>query len=170
MQKSCEDIAEMLVDYTDERLPPSESAKVGKHLAKCESCRATVKALQESLNLAKVIWEDGLAEIDTVRVPTVRRLARSRWREYAAVAASILMVIGVSALWRAMTRPEEVKPTFAEVEQRIQQAGSAARLLAAAELLAEYPDAQPIMQRQYRYIVDTYPQTPAGARAKLRTQ
>ncbi|MHC4474398.1 MAG: anti-sigma factor family protein [Planctomycetota bacterium] len=170
MEESCRESAEMLVDYADGQLPPSESAKVAAHLARCKDCRAAVQALQKSLNLAKVIWEDGLAEIDTVRVPTTRRLSRFRWRRYAAVAASILMVIGISALWRAMTGPEEIKPKFAEIEQSIQQAGNAARLLATAELLARYPDTRPIMQRQYRYIVNTYPQTPAAATVKLRIQ
>lgn len=170
MENSCREIAEMLVDYTDGQLQPNESAKVAAHLARCKDCRAAVQALHKSLNLTKVIWEDGLAEIDTVRVPTARRLSRSRWRRYAAVAASILMVIGVSAVWRAMTRPKEVKPPFAEIEQRIQQAGRAARLLATAELLAKYPDTRPIMQRQYRYIVNTYPQTPAAGKVRLRIQ
>jgi anti-sigma factor RsiW len=169
MKESCKDIAEMLVDYADGQLPPGESAEVAEHLAGCKDCRAAVKALQRSLSLATVVWEDGLAQVKDIRVPTARS-SRFRWRQLAAIAAGILIVAGVSLIRRTKTGPKEAKPTFAEIEQRIEQAGSAARLLAAAELLAQYPDARPIMQRQYRYIVDTYPQTPAAAKAKSSIQ
>jgi anti-sigma factor RsiW len=167
MQKSCEDIAEMLVDYTDDRLPPTESAKMCEHLAKCESCRATVKALKKSLNLATVIWEDGLAEIDTAGAPTSRP-SRFHWRRYAAVAASILIAIGISMVWRSMISPQEPKPTLAEIERKIAEAGSAARLLAAADLLVDYPNTQEIVKKQYRHIVETYPQTHAAAKVQSR--
>jgi anti-sigma factor RsiW len=167
MQKSCEDIAEKLVDYTDGRLLPNESANVAEHLAECKDCRATVKALQKSLSMATVIWEDDLTEIDTASVPTPRP-SRFHWRRYAAAAASILIAIGISMVWRSMISPQEPKPTLAEIERKIAEAGSAARLLAAADLLAKHPSTKEMMERQYRYIVDTYPQTPAGARAKLR--
>jgi len=59
---------------------------------------------------------------------------------------------------------------LAEIEREITESGSAARLLAAADLLAKYPDAKTIVERQYRYIVETYPETPAAAKAKLRIE
>jgi hypothetical protein len=67
-------------------------------------------------------------------------------------------------------RPAKKEISFAEIERRITESGSAARLLAAAELLAEYPDAQSIVKEQYRYIVETYPETAAAAEAKLKIQ
>jgi hypothetical protein len=67
-------------------------------------------------------------------------------------------------------KPVEKEISFAEIERRITQAGNAARLLAATELLAEYPDAQSIVKDQYRYIVETYPETSAANKAKLKIQ
>jgi len=170
MQKSCKDIAEMLVDYADGRLSPSKSSEVTEHLAKCEDCRRMLNALQRSLELTGVIWEDGLAETKTIRIPIPRKTRKIRWPRYAVVAASILVVVTCSIVWRALMKPTKREPTFAEIERKIIESGSAARLLAAADLLAQYPDAETIAKRQYRYIVETYPETPAAAKAKLRIE
>ena len=170
MKKSCEQITEMLVDYTDGQLSAGESRQVAEHLAKCEHCRSTLKALQRSLDLAGIIWEDGLAETDTIHIPVPGKTRRILWRRYTAVAASILIVMGISVTWRTMTRPSHKELTFAEIERGISEAASAARLLKAAELLAEYPDAESIVKQQYRHIIDTYPETAAAAKAKLRIQ
>lgn len=166
MQKSCDEIDRILVDYADGQLSPSESSEVAEHLVKCEGCRRTLRGLQRSLDLAGVIWEDALAETETI--PISGKGPRIRWRRYATIAASILIVVGVS-IWRT-TEPEKAEPTFAEIERKISDAASAARLLAAAELLAEYPDAQHFVKKQYHYIIDTYPETPATTKAKFRTE
>ena len=170
MQKSCKKVAEMLVDYADGQLPPSESTGVAKHLAGCPDCRSVLEGLQRSLHLAGVIWANGLAETKAIRIPIPEKTRKLRWGKYAAVAASILLIVTSSALWRAMMKPTRPEQTFAEIERRISQSGSAARLLAATDLLAKYPDAQPIVKQQYRYIVETYPETPAAAKAKLRIE
>ena len=170
MKKSCEQITEMLVDYADGQLSAGESRQVAEHLAKCKHCQSTLKALQQSIELAGVIWEDSLAETDTIHIAVPGKTRRIHWRRYAAVAASILIVMGISVTWRAMTRPPEPQPTFAEIERRISESGRAARLLAAAELLAGHPDAGHIVQEQYRYIAEAYPQTRAAAEAKLRIE
>ncbi len=170
MEKSCEDIEQMLVDYADGQLSPSDSSEVAKHLARCEHCRRLLAGLQKSLELAGVIWADGLAEIDNIRIPATRKTRRIRWTRYAAIAASILLVVTASVVWRTLVRPEETEITFAEIERKITESASAARLLAAMELLAEYPDAQAIVNQQYRYIVEIYPETTAANEAKLRMQ
>jgi anti-sigma factor RsiW len=170
MEKSCEQIEKLLVDYADGELPPRQSSKVTGHLAKCRRCRSTLKALQRSLDLAAVIWKDGLKEIEGTSIPAMRRVSKLGWRRYAAIAAAILIVTSISVVWRTMTRPKEPGPTFAEVERRILESASAARLLAAAELLAKYPDAQSIVKEQYNHIVETYPDTAAAAEARLRIQ
>ena len=170
MQRSCEDISEMLVDYADGQLSASESSEVAEHLAKCERCRRMLNALQRSLELTGVIWEDSLAETEAIRIPIPKKTRQLQWRRYAAIAASILLVLTSAVVWRAIIRPTEREPMFAEIERKISEAGSAARLLAAADLLAKYPDAETIAKRQYRYIVKTYPQTPAAAKAKLQIQ
>ncbi|MHC4890973.1 MAG: hypothetical protein ACYTEO_16080, partial [Planctomycetota bacterium] len=130
----------------------------------------TLESLKKSLELAGIIWEDGLAETKTIRIPIPQRASKLRWPRYAAVAAGILLVLTSAVVWRALVRSTEKEPTFAEIERKITESGSAARLLAAADLLAKYPDAKTIVERQYRYIVKTYPQTPAAAEAKLRIE
>lgn len=170
MQKSCEDITEMLVDYADGRLSPSESSEVAEHLVKCESCRRTLEALQRSLELTGVIWEDGLAETEAIRIPVPGKVRKFHWPRYAAVAASILLVVTISVVWRALVKSTEKEPTFVEIERKISESGSAARLLAAADLLAKYPDSEAIAKRQYHYVVKKYPKTPAAAEAKLRIE
>ena len=170
MQKSCEKICEMLVDYADGRLPAGESGEVAEHLAKCKQCQRTLQALQRSLELAGVIWEDGLAETEAIRIPIPEKARRFRWAKYAAVAASILLVLAISGVWRSLVRPTGQEPTFTEIERRISDSASATRLLAAADLLAEYADTKALAERQYHYVVRRYPETPAAAEAKLRIE
>ena len=160
----------MLVDYADGWLSPGESSKVAAHLAKCEDCRRTLETLKRSLELAGIIWEDGLAETEAIRIPIPKKVRKVRWAGYAAIAAGILLVVTISGVWRALVRPTGQEPTFAEIERRITESGSAARLLAAADLLAKYPDVESIVKQQYRHIVETYPETPAAAEAKLRIE
>jgi hypothetical protein len=168
MASSCKEIERMLVDYADGRLSASKSSKVASHLAKCEDCRRILAALQRSLELAGIIWEDGLAETEAIRIPVPEKVEKFRWIRYAAVAASILIVLVSLIVWRTFLSPAKQEPTFAEIERKINESGSAARLLAAADLLAEYPDTETIAKRQYHYVVKKYPETPAAAKAKLR--
>ena len=168
MDRSCEDIREMLVDYADGQLSPVESNKVAEHLRRCEHCREMLGALQRSLELAQVVWEDGLAEAKEIRAPIPRKPRKIRWLRYAAIAASILLVVTTSVVWRVLVRPAEKELTFTEIERRITESGSAARLLAAAELLAEYTDDEAFVKQQYRHIIEIYPKTTAAAKARSR--
>jgi anti-sigma factor RsiW len=170
MGSSCKEIERILVDYADGDLSASESSQVAEHIAHCESCRGTLDALAKSLKLADVIWEDRLEQLKDVRVSISEKTRQIRWPRYAAIAACILLVVISAIVWRALSRPAEKEPTFAEMEQKIAEAGNAPRLLAAVELLLEFPEAENIVSQQYRYIIETYPQTPAAAKAKLRIQ
>ena len=170
MDKSCEKIEEMLVDYTDGQLSPDDSNKVAEHLEKCDHCRKIFEALQRSLELACVIWEDGLKETEEIHVPLPLKRRKIHWTKYVAAAAGIILLLTTSILWRALIRPSQKEINFADIERRITEAGTAARLLAATELLTEYPDAQSIVKDQYRYIVETYPETSAANEAKLKIQ
>jgi len=170
MEKSCEEIREMLVDYADRLLLPSDSKKVAEHLAECEHCRKMLDALQRSLELAEVIWEDGLGAAKEIRIPIPVKARKIRWPRYAAVAAGILLVLTTSLIWRARVKPAQKELIFADIERRINESASAARLLAAAELLADYSDNEAIVKDQYRYIVETYPETAAAAEAKSKIQ
>ncbi|GAI81194.1 unnamed protein product [marine sediment metagenome] len=168
MERSCEDIREMLVDYADGQLSPDESNEVAEHLRKCEHCQKMLEALRRSLELAAVVWEDGLAETKEIRAPILVKVRKIHWPRYAAVAAGILLVLTTSVVWRALMRPAKKEISFAEIERRITESGSAARLLAAAELLAEYTDDEAFVKQQYRHIIEIYPKTTAAAKARSR--
>jgi hypothetical protein len=167
MEKSCKDIEQMLVDYADGQLPQNDSSKVAEHLAKCQECLKVLDALQKSLCLAGIIWADSLAEAENIRTPAVKA-RKICWPRYAAIAASILLVATASVVWHTLTKPRESELTFAEIEHKITESGNAARLLAAAELLGDNPETETIVKQQYQHIIDTYPETAAAAKAKLR--
>lgn len=168
MEKTCEEIREKLVDYADGQLSQSESNKIAEHLGKCWNCRRMLDALQRSLELVEVIWEDGLGAAKEIRIPIPVKARKIRWPRYAAAAAGILLVVTTSIVWRALVRPAKKELTFAEIERKITESASAARLLAAAELLADYSNNEAIVKEQFRYIVDTYPETAAAAEAKSK--
>ena len=170
MEKSCEDIVEILVDYADGLLGAGESGRIAEHLAECTGCRELLQGLQKSLELAEVMWDDNTADVEKIAVPQAPRVRRRTWRRYVAAAASIVVI---SAICLTQLRKEpSVGPvaTFEEIERKISEAGSAARLLAAAELLAEYEDVKYLVQKQYQYIVESYPETQAAAKTQLRIQ
>ncbi len=170
MKKSCEQIREMLVDYADGRLSPGDLNKVAEHLAKCRNCRRILDALQRSLELTEVIWADALEQTKDIRVSIPAKTKKIHWFRYAAVAAGILVVVTTSTLWRALVKPAKEEINFEDIERRITESANAARLLAAAELLARYSDNDAIVKEQYRYIVDTYPQTSEAEKARLKIQ
>lgn len=169
-EKSCEDIREMLVDYADGELSPGQSCEVTKHLETCENCRKLLEALQKSLDLATIVWEDGLKETEALKIPARPKTRKIHWLRYAAVAAGILFAVSTLLIRRGNNIPKESKLSFDEIEKNITDSANAARLLAATELLADYPDAKEIVEQQYRYIAKTYPQTPAAAEIKLKIQ
>ncbi|MBN2183017.1 MAG: zf-HC2 domain-containing protein [Sedimentisphaerales bacterium] len=170
MGKTCEDIQEMLVDYADGELSPEQSSEVTGHLGQCENCRRLLEALQKSLELAGVIWEDGLAEEHVVKMPDRKKAIRIHWLRYAAVAASILIVVTTSIVWNSFRKQKEPQLSYEQIERSIADSAKAARLLAATELLSDYPDTKDIVEQQYQYIVKTYPETPSAAKIKLKNQ
>ena len=166
MKKSCKNIEEILIDYADGELPPGQNEQVTKHLAKCTPCRQLLKALQKSLELTEVLWNDNAAETENIadqKVPTVHR---KTWRRYVAVAASIVVITAICLTQLTKEPPTEPPQTFEEIERKISNAASAARLLAATELLAETENFKDIVQQQYRYIVESYPETSSAEKAR----
>ncbi len=170
MEKSCKYFEEVLVDYADGQLSPADSSELDEHVAKCNCCRTLIDGLQKSLDLAGVIWTDGLAATRELHIPAPRKVRRLHWLRHAAVAASILVVVSVSALWCTLTKPKEAEPTVADIEREIMESGNAARLLAASKMLTEHPGTQPLVNQQYRYITERYPETTAANEAKLKIQ
>ncbi len=169
METSCEYIERMLVDYADGELSAGESRQVAEHLAGCERCRAMLEALGRSLELAGVIWRDGLAETEGISLG--RRKGGGRlWLRYVAAAAGIIVIFGASIFWPVGKKGPKQERSLYEIERSIVDAGGAARLLAVTERLAQYADAGALVKRQYQHIIDEYPNTAAAAEAKRRMQ
>ena len=168
MGSICKEINKMLVDYADGELSASDSSKVEEHLAKCEQCREMLAALRKSLELTEVIWADSLVETKETHYSFSTKTRKISWLRYAAVAAGILLVATISLVWLTLEKPKDKEINFAEIEHRINDSASAARLLAAAELLARYSEDKDLIKEQYRYIVETYPQTSEAAQARLK--
>lgn len=172
MEKSCKKIEEMLVDYADGQLSPDDSSEVAEHLAQCETCHEVLDALKKSLELASFIWNDSLAETENIRISISCKIRKTSRLRYAAIAASILLVVSAFVVWRALVTPVEVQKesSFAEIEHKIMDEGTSARLLAATDLLADKPNTEELTKKQYEYIVDRYPNTKAAETAKTKIQ
>ncbi|MBN2591073.1 MAG: zf-HC2 domain-containing protein [Sedimentisphaerales bacterium] len=168
----CENIQEMLVDYSDGLLAQEENRIVSQHLDKCENCRKLSKALNRSLELSNVIWEDNLREIENVKIQELSKTKKVPWLRYASIAASILIVVTTGILWRSLNQPQkpEVELSFEEIEKNINDSANAVRLLAATQLLENYPDYKELVDNQYQYIAQRYPDTSVAKNIKLKIQ
>jgi len=169
MEKTCKDIELMLVDYSDGQLSPADSNKVANHLAKCSNCRKLHSGLQKSLELAGIIWADGLTETENISNPVIKT-RKIHWIRYAAIAASILLVATASVVWHTLKRPKVNELTFAEIERKITESGSAARLLAAADLLSSQPGGQKYAVQRYNDVIASFPETNQSAEARRHLQ
>lgn len=186
--RTCEALTGTLVDYVDGELPPAERAVVERHLAGCQTCRATVTDLRRSLAAAERLWQDAEAQLAAVRMPS-RRPTRLPWARAAGLVAGLLVLVSALLAWQWLGRsnapgpmaqgPPNMAPplsgdgdlTFAQLQERIEAAGDSARLLAATDHLAGQPGAEEVVRRQYAFIVEMYGDTNAGktARARLAT-
>jgi predicted anti-sigma-YlaC factor YlaD len=61
MNESCKTIRPLLVDYSDGVLPVDQVATVAAHLADCAACRAELRLLEDSLSLAREVWQEAAA-------------------------------------------------------------------------------------------------------------
>jgi len=157
---------DQLIDYADALLDTEASSELTEHLDTCAHCRRRVEALQQSLALSRCIWQDHLEALEDIRLPLARRFP---WKRIRAVAACVLL--GMGLFWAShhqMTSNDSIlsAPNLEQIERDIAQATMAAKLLAAADLMTKYPDAQPLVQSQYRHIVEGYPDTFAAQDAK----
>ena len=93
----------------------------------------------------------------------------NRWnRTWLAVAASIMFVAGLSILLLESNRPVSPEPTLAEIQRRVFQSGSAARLLASIDVLAKQTGGEEIARQQYLHIAKTYQDSPIAEEAMQR--
>ncbi len=169
-KQQCEQFDELLVDYADGVLEAEQAGKIAAHLQQCEQCRARIEALQRSLGLAQVIWQDNLGQTGQKGRFCFKLALRSRSWPCVAAAAVILFATAIVLHhnFPVSTAPEQL--TIEQIEQRIMAEGSAARLLAAGDLLARKPSSQSLAKAQYKYILDYYPDTEAAAQARTKVQ
>jgi predicted anti-sigma-YlaC factor YlaD len=168
-QNECKEIAGMLVDYSDGQLSEGKSQIVERHLKKCHNCRKYLGDLQQSLDVVKDIWQENLAEIESVEISVPTKVRRKANWKYAAIAAGLLIVAGIFSVTmpQNMQRPTDMM-TAEQVERKISESASALRLLATADLLREYEGVKDILNKLYQNIIATYPDTKAAMEAKNR--
>lgn len=177
-EHDCQTIADLLVDYADGQLSAAEVQPVEQHLAVCAACRRQVEQLGRSLELAQELWQEQAAAAE---LP-----GRSRdWRRRIAVAAAVAIVAGAATwLWLA-ARPGTTPPTpgegmvqtsgpagvplaanWQETERSISREERAARLAAAADILAAQPGGRELAADSYRYLAKHYSDTHSGKQAR----
>jgi anti-sigma factor RsiW len=168
----CEKISqEKLVLFADGELPPSEAAQVSEHVSQCESCAAMVEALQQSMELATASWAAEQAKWPKWRLP--EKHVQSKWPavRVGAVAAGILLVLGLGMIWRMLSEPGKLEPSenaIARAEQKVMRAGTAAQMLAVGDLLAEQSGGLAYARQRYKEIVMSYSDTEYAKQAELR--
>ena len=172
-KRMCEEISEKLVAYADDELSADEAAEVSEHIADCQDCRNTVKALGKSLAIAQVIWQDSEAELAEIQLPKSAKLRKRPYLRIAGIAAGFILVIIGTFVWQLRPKPqtkvsEEI--TIAEIKHAVQRAGEAAQLLTAADLLAREPGGIEYARKQYQYVAESYPDLESGVQAKFRIQ
>jgi len=157
---NCDDFQDKLVDYADGVLRPEETREVAEHLDACAACRETVADLQRSLSLTQAIWSDNL-EAASDRVKRTR-VTRTPWPRYAAAAG--ILIAASTLLFTTSHHPTgETTFTFDQIQQQIEHTATAARLLAATNLIAQCEGTESIVAKQYRHILTHYGDTPAAA-------
>ena len=176
-ERSCQVVSqEKLVAYTDGELSPSEAENITGHIANCSDCQDIIKALEHSLQITQAIWKTSEARWPEIRSFNEVRVNMRSFRRVIAVAASILLFFSVGIIWQLLSEPSEPKliideeAKVVELKLKIADSSGAAQLLAAAELLSKYPEAENLVKERYRHIVETYPETAAAAEAKLKIQ
>ena len=168
-KKECEQFEEMLVDYADGAVPGEQARQVASHLEQCAQCRTKIEALRRSLDLARTVWQANLGNAGG-RGKRCFWLARGLRKWPYAAAAAVLIIASLVLYQRPEAGPEASGLTAEQVEQQIMAEGSAARLLATAEILSRKPHAQELAESQYRYLLNHYPDTRAAAAARTKTQ
>lgn len=165
----CSEIEVLLVDFVDGQLDSAEAAMVEWHIAQCSECGETARLLEKSLDCARNVWEENLAAMDDTMGKVAGR-GRKIWFGMAAgIAAAAIVVCGVYFNGGSGEVQEERVPLaqlMAQFDYEIEQAGSAARLLASAEKLAETESLRETAKKQYRLIAEVYSGTTAADRAR----
>jgi len=172
MTKICDKISqERLVAFADGELSAGETAEVSEHVRQCESCRVMVEALQQSLEIVKASWTQKHAEWPQWKGPAERRYHRWPTVRAAAVAAGILLLVGLGLIWQAVSErsePASKADRVAQLKHTILREGAAAQMLAVGDLLASPPGGTDYARQRYSEITKMYQNTKYAEQAKLR--
>ena len=165
MDKKCDKISqEQLVTFVDGELSSNEAKKVSGHVSQCEDCRVMVEALERSLEIVKNSWTQEYSRWPKDFEP---RPQRRRPLRIAAMAASILLLVGLGLIWR-MVSESEAPQTQAQLEQIVMREGIAAQMLAVGDLLAKQPGGREYARERYKEIIKSFSHTVYAKQAKLR--
>jgi len=181
--ESCDQIAELLVPYSDGELSIDDCRRVEAHLAACTDCRRELGLLGRSLELARSIWQESAAAVSPRHpvTPSTRRLLIPA----AVSAAAVLLVAATWLLWpshqdhqsarndrkeppaavqqpKADSAPSQPELSDAEIEEMIAREGRKARLQASIAILATEPSLKEYKERAERYLAEAYPETAPG--------
>jgi anti-sigma factor RsiW len=59
---TCREVVELLSDYLDDAIPPSDRARLDAHLAECDGCTAALEQLRETIRVTGTLTEERAAE------------------------------------------------------------------------------------------------------------
>ena len=58
---TCQELVELVTDYLEDALSPSERVRFEEHVAMCEGCAAYIDQIEETIRLAGRLTEDELS-------------------------------------------------------------------------------------------------------------
>jgi anti-sigma factor RsiW len=177
----CSIIAELLVDFADGELAGEQRRRVADHLSTCPGCRAELRLLERSLELAKSVWEQAAVSPDKDIASYSRALSRiskmlltsrfrlhSRWAIAACLAVCVLLLLASTTWWLPQLRqnrqpigtiarqPENPPPALSNdsIDSFISSQARSARLAVAVQILANQPELKTNKAHAERYLAE----------------
>ena len=167
---------EELAAFADGDLSPDRIEQIEAHITDCRICRTMLDALERSLYVTQVIWRTDEAQWPkTIRVERAG-LGRKWLKPVVAVAASILLILGVVEIWRLLSESSEPsrltgkEPTVTEIEVAADRVAMAAQMLAVADLLSSQPGGQSYAVKRYNDVIRSFPETEQSKQARRDLQ
>jgi anti-sigma factor RsiW len=61
-EMTCREVVEIISDYLEDALPPSDRQRVERHLAGCDACTAYLEQMRETIRLTGMLTEEQIPE------------------------------------------------------------------------------------------------------------